>query len=68
MDDIKDVVLFGGLLVNFLGVLFAVFSSRIKIERRLTTVETYCKILLRNHGIQTRSGDNISGSEIDALK
>jgi len=68
VDNTKDIVLMIGLLVNFLGVLFAIFSSRIKLERRMAVVETYIKVLVRKSEIKMRETDSVDDYEENVLR
>ncbi len=43
-----DLIVIVALFINFVGVLFAVFNNRIKIERRLTRIETLMSMMARN--------------------
>lgn len=57
--EIKEIFILSSLAINFIGVLYAVFSSRIKIESRLTTLETYMRII-RNIDVESRESNNIN--------
>jgi hypothetical protein len=49
-----------GLIINFLGTLFAIFRSQLKTENRITRVETLMSILVREtmpKDFHLRSGD-----------
>lgn len=54
-----------GLFINFVGVLFAVFQSRIKIENRLTTLETMLIMITRNCSQCNQS--TMRSSDIDVI-
>lgn len=46
-----------GFLVNLIGVFFIVIQTRVSLERRIATLETYMKILIRDKDISIRSSD-----------
>lgn len=48
-----------GVVVNLIGALFIVMQARVSLERRLSTLETYVKMLIRDRGINVRSSDNL---------
>lgn len=45
-------------VANLLGVGFIVMQVRVSLERRLSTLETLVKILMRDKGISIRSTDD----------
>jgi len=48
-----------GVVINLIGVLFIVMQVRVSLERRISTLETYVKMLIRDRGINVRSSDNL---------
>lgn len=69
MTDEKDILIFSGFILNFLGVLFAIFNSRIKLERRIVVLETYIKILMHSTGkLGRRESDIIDFNFINERK
>ena len=44
-------------IANLVGVLFIVMQVRVSLEKRLSVLETYVKILMRDRGIDIRSTD-----------
>lgn len=56
--EIKDTVIILALILNFVGVLFAIFNSKIALEHRLTRVETMVAVALRGNPSKGRSTDN----------
>lgn len=63
--DAKDFLVIAGLFINFVGVLFAIFNSRIKLERRLTRVETMIAVIARN--CKSCSSGQMRSSDYDTL-
>ena len=61
----KDLLIILGLFVNFFGVLFAVANARIKIETRLTRVETMIAMIARNCNFCRHN--NMRSSDPDSL-
>lgn len=49
-----------GFLLNLVGVIFAVIQTRVSLERRISVLETYMKILLRDKGVTIRSTDTLA--------
>ncbi len=47
-------------VANLLGVGFIVMQVRVQLERRLSTLETLVKILMRDKGLSIRSGDDMN--------
>ena len=46
-------------VANLLGVGFIVMQVRVSLERRLSTLETLVKILMRERGISVRTTDDL---------
>lgn len=65
----KDLLIILGLFVNFFGVLFSVAHARVKIETRLTRVETMISMIARNCDLcqynSMRSMDRQTLAEMD---
>ena len=53
-------------VANLIGVGFIVMQVRVSLERRLSTLETLVKILMRDKGVSIRSGDDMN--TIDDIK
>lgn len=53
-------------VANLLGVGFIVMQVRVQLERRLSTLETLVKILMRDKGVAIRSGDDMH--DIDDIR
>ena len=49
-----DDMLLIGLIINFIGIIFVIVNSKIKLERRLSILETKVIILMRASDIQNR--------------
>ncbi len=59
MEISKEMLIFAGLVINFIGIIYAVINSKVKLERRLTTLETKMNILMRSTDLpHRRSGDD----------
>ena len=56
----SDTLVLFGFALNLVGVFIAIFQTRVSIERRLTALETYMKIIIRDKGISIRSTDAIN--------
>jgi len=48
-----------GFVVNLIGVFGIVMQTRVSLERRISTLETYMKILMRDKGVTIRSTDDM---------
>jgi hypothetical protein len=57
-----------GVIVNLVGVLFIVMQIRVALERRISTLETYVKMLIRDRGINVRASDNVDDLEQTARR
>ena len=57
-----------GFLINLIGVFAIVMKFRVSLEQRISTLETYMKILLRNNGVSVRSTDNINDVDEHTLR
>lgn len=54
----NDFMLAVGLLINFVGILYAVINSKVKLEKRLVTLETKVTMLMNHSNMHNkRSGD-----------
>ena len=55
----QDAIIILGLLFNFLGILYAIINSKVKLEKRLSILETKVNILMRSADLpHRRSGDD----------
>lgn len=52
-----------GFIINLIGVFAIVMQTRVSLERRISVLETYMKILVRERGIHIRSSDDLSDEE-----
>lgn len=52
-----------GFIINLIGVFAIVMQTRVSLERRISVLETYMKILLRDRGISVRATDDLSDEE-----
>lgn len=48
-----------GFIINLIGVFGIVMQTRVSLERRIATLETYMKIMLRDKGINVRASDTM---------
>lgn len=48
-----------GLIINLISVFFIVIQTRVSLERRISILETYMKILLRDRGVSVRESDKL---------
>ena len=55
----NDLTWIFGFLFNLIGVFFIVIQTRVSLERRISVLETYMKILLREKGVAVRKSDNL---------
>lgn len=53
----NDIYIIGGLVVNVIVTMLAVMNSKLKLENRLTKVETLISVLIDKSGAHVRSGD-----------
>jgi len=52
-----------GFVLNLVGVFAIVVQTRVSLERRISVLETYMKIMLRDRGISVRSSDDMQAFE-----
>ena len=48
-----------GFILNLVGVFFIVIQTRVSLERRIATLETYMRIMVRDKGISVRASDTM---------
>lgn len=58
MEIPQWVIVAAGFVVNFLGILYAIVNSKVKLEKRLSTLETKVNILMRNADLPHRRSDD----------
>lgn len=54
----KDLLILGGLILNFAGVMFAIINSRVKLEGKIVRLETLVEILMRKADLPHRRSDD----------
>ena len=58
MKVTQDHMVIAGLVINFIVVIYTVVNSKLKLENRLTRMETLLKILMRNSDLPKRRSDD----------
>ena len=60
MEIGKGELMFIGLIINLVGLLYAVMNSKIKQEKRIAILETKVQILMRSSDLRGRRSDDDS--------